>query len=376
MNRVTVVIPNYNGIKYIGACLDAVLSQSEPCEVIVVDNGSTDGSRELVERDYPGVRLMPLSANTGFCHACNTGIHVTRTEFVLLLNDDTRMEQDCVKSLLRAIETSPRIFAVQAKMLQMTGRSGEATSEKTAGEIAEENPGERIDSAGDLYCALGWAFSRGKDRPAGRYCRRGRVFSACAGAALYRMSVLEEIGLFDERHFCYLEDVDLGFRANIAGYRSLYEPDAVVYHAGSAASGSRHNAFKEVLTAGNNSYLLYKNLPAGLYALNAPLFAIGRKIKKNYFRKKGLGEAYDQGLVRGQLLIGRAKAAAYEEALGIPVTKESIPEEAGYGVTDERTGRVIPLYLGGKVPFAFRRLPHYLRVEGMLLTGCVRRLFS
>ena len=357
MNRVTVVIPNYNGIKYIGACLDAVLSQSEPCEVIVVDNGSTDGSRELVERDYPGVRLMPLSANTGFCHACNTGIHVTRTEFVLLLNDDTRMEQDCVKSLLRAIDMSPRIFAVQAKMLQMTDTS-------------------IIDSAGDLYCALGWAFSRGKDRPAGRYRRRGRVFSACAGAALYRMSVLEEIGLFDERHFCYLEDVDLGFRANIAGYRSLYEPDAVVYHAGSAASGSRHNAFKEVLTAGNNSYLLYKNLPAGLYALNAPLFALGRQIKKNYFRKKGLGEAYEQGLARGQLLIGRAKAAAYEEALGLPVTKESIPEEAGYGVLDEQTGRVIPLYLGGKVPFAFRRLPHYLRVEGMLLTGCVRRLFS
>ena len=100
-----------------------------------------------------------------------------------------------------------------------------------------------IDDAGDEYCALGWAFARGSGKPAEAYDRPSAVFSCCAAAAIYRMSTFEEIGYFDERHYCYLEDVDIGWRARIYGYQNWYEPAAVVYHVGSAASGSRHNPF-------------------------------------------------------------------------------------------------------------------------------------
>lgn len=101
-----------------------------------------------------------------------------------------------------------------------------------------------LDGAGDYYCALGWAFARGKDQDRNRFGEPDRTFSACAGAALYRKSLLEEIGLFDEEHFAYLEDVDVGYRGNIYGYPSRYAPSAVVFHAGSGVSGSRHNKFK------------------------------------------------------------------------------------------------------------------------------------
>ena len=133
-------------------------------------------------------------------------------------------------------------FSMEAKMIQM------------------REP-EKLDGAGDYYCLLGWAFARGKDQPVEKYQKCDRIFSACAGAAIYRKELLEKIGLFDEAHFAYLEDVDVGYRANLYGYRNLFAPDAAVYHAGSAVSGSRHNPFKVELTARNNLYLIYKNMP-------------------------------------------------------------------------------------------------------------------
>ena len=377
---ITVVIPNYNGIQYVAACLDSILAGTLIPEIVVVDNASKDGSRELIEERYPEVTLLKLGVNTGFCHAVNAGLHITRTPYAMLLNNDTRMESDCLEKLLGAMERNRRIFSMQALMVSM------------------QDP-DVIDDAGDLYSALGWAFERGKGNPRSDV-QKGwagggntadsatpaqaphpvRIFSACAGAALYRMSVFDEIGWFDERHFCYLEDVDIGWRAQIAGYGNRMLPDAVVYHAGSASSGSRHNAFKERLVPGNNAYLQYKNMPLLQYGLNAPLRALGKAVKKRYFDGMGLGEAYQEGLDRGTYLIAGAKEAGEFARAGIPWKKGTLSDEACVeggpkAQTDALTlDDVVPLYLGGKVPFRLTALPRYVSIEGQLIAGCFRRL--
>ena len=388
---ITVVIPNYNGIRYIKACLDSVLAGTMVPQIIVVDNASTDGSAEVIEQDYPQVILLKLKVNTGFCHAVNAGLHLTRTPYVMLLNNDTRLEADCIAHLMDTMLSSGRIFSVQALMLSM------------------QEP-EVIDDAGDLFSALGWAFARAKGKPR-RKAGQGRpvhIFAACAGAALYRMEVFDQIGWFDERHYCYLEDIDIGWRAQIAGYGNRMEPSAVVYHAGSASSGSRYNAFKETLTPGNNALLMYKNMPLLQYWINAPLRALGRAVKRKYFIRMGLGEAYEQGLQRGAFLKAAAQNQTAMDRAGLPCRKGSLSEEAcvalapaasdtGLAVaaagapqeteTSSQAGEmsgersltlddVIPLYLGGKVPFHVRALPRYLSIEGQLIAGCVRRLVN
>lgn len=279
--RSTIVIPNYNGMKYIENCL--VSLAGEPARVIVVDNGSTDGSRQLVQEKFPDVRLIALDKNYGFCTAVNRGIEENRkykTTYVILLNNDTTVEPGFVRALERALDRDKRAFSGAARMVNMY------------------RP-ELIDDAGDYYCALGWAFAAGKDRLSADFCRPGEIFSACGGACIYRRSVLEKIGLLDENHFAYLEDVDLGYRAKIFGYRNLYVPDAVVRHAGSASSGSRYNAFKAELTAANSVYLVYKNMPPLQVILNLPFLLTGLGIKLLFFCRRGLGRSWWQGIKKG-----------------------------------------------------------------------------
>lgn len=299
--RTTVVIPNYNGIKYIEACLTSLYEGSRVPAVIVVDNASSDGSCELVRERFPQVRLIGLQENTGFSHAVNAGIREAKTEFVFLLNNDTTVEKSCVEELERALDTSPQLFSAGAKMINM------------------KFP-EKIDDAGDFYCALGWAFARGKDRPVSRYRKDGRIFSACAGAALYRREYLLKAGLFDEAHFAYLEDVDIGYRANLLGYRNLFAAKAVVYHAGSAASGSRHNAFKAELSARNSIYLICKNMPFLQILLNLPFLLAGFALKILFFTRKGMGGVYLKGLGKGFSLAfsgeGREKRVKFSPGRG------------------------------------------------------------
>lgn len=161
-----------------------------------------------------------------------------------------------------------------------------------------QNP-ELTDDAGDFFCGLGWAFARGKGKPASEYQKSGRIFSSCAGAAIYRKSLVLKLGGFDEAHFAYLEDLDISYRAKLAGYVNWYEPKARVLHVGSGTSGSRYNHFKVIHAAGNNVYLLYKNMPLLQLVVNAPLLLAGFLIKYLFFVKKGLGRDYREGLIRG-----------------------------------------------------------------------------
>lgn len=282
MDKITVIIPNYNGIKFLQECLKSILRQDPGTpgyQVLVVDNGSTDGSLELA-RQFSQIQLIALPTNTGFCHAVNVGIRAAETPYVLLLNNDTRAGQGFVRALYEAIEARPDAFSISAKMLLW------------------DDPA-LLDDAGDGYCALGWAYARGKGRPAAAYNRPVQVFSACGGAAIYRKSVFGEIGYFDEAHFAYLEDLDIGYRARIYGYRNYYEPAAEVTHYGSASSGSRYNEWKTGLAAANSVYVIAKNMPLFQIVWNMPFFLIGFFVKFLFFSKKGMGMRYLKGLAEG-----------------------------------------------------------------------------
>lgn len=290
MIKATVIIPNYNGIEYIDGCLKSLREQDfKDFDILVIDNCSTDESADLIEREYPEVRLVRLEDNYGFSRAANEGLLRTKdSEFVILLNADIKAETGFVGSLIEAIEKDDKIFSVASKMLQM------------------DRP-DRYDGAGDLYCCFGWAYARGKDKKVGRYEKECDVFSACAGACIYRRKIFEEIGYFDEYHFMYLEDVDIGYRARIMGYTNRYTPKAVVYHAGSGITGSRYNSFKVRIAARNSWYVIYKNMPLLQIIINLPFFIIGFGIKALFFILKGFGREYLSGMKRGYLMCTQGK---------------------------------------------------------------------
>lgn len=283
MIKITVVIPNYNGLRFLEECLQALYAQTTDTpeyEVVMVDNGSSDGSVEFVRENYPEVRIKALSENTGFSYAVNAGIEKSASDYVILLNNDTKVKSEFIKYLYEAIETRPQAFSVSAKMLMW------------------DKP-EFIDDAGDRYCVFGWAFARGKGKPSELYHTPCEVFSACAGAAIYRRSVFDKIGLFDVEHFAYMEDIDVGYRARIFGYRNYYEPRAEVIHYGSASSGSRYNEFKASLASANNVYVVWKNMPFLQWIVNLPFLFVGFFAKFLFFCKKGMGRIYLRGLAKG-----------------------------------------------------------------------------
>lgn len=295
MVKTTVIIPNYNGKEYLWECLsflkrsyvydpafqgNELLRERHIFDTIVVDNGSTDGSLELLRTEFPKVKVIALSENTGFSKAVNAGIKAAKTPYVFLLNNDTRIDGLCVSKLERAMDEHPKYFSIGAKMLSM------------------KEP-EIIDDAGDMYCALGWAYALGKGANASFYEKDYDVFAACAGAAIYRREVFDQIGLFDGNHFAYLEDIDVGWRALLNGYKNGFLHDAIVYHAGSGSSGSRYNEFKVKLSSRNSTYIIRKNMPPLQRLLNLPFFIVGFFVKWLFFVKKGFGALYIKGLFEG-----------------------------------------------------------------------------
>lgn len=280
--KTTVVIPNYNGKKYLENCLRSLETarMQEDFHVIIIDNGSADHSLSEMESRYPWMECVYFAENRGFCAAVNEGIRRAKTPYVFLLNNDTTVEPDCIRVLEQRMDREPDLFSLSARMVDM------------------KNP-EMLDGAGDLYSALGWAYAIGKGKTVSAYMQKMDIFSACGGAAMYRRAAFESIGLFDELHFAYLEDVDLGYRARIHGWRNAYEPEAVVNHAGSASTGSRYNEFKIRHSARNNVYLIYKNMPPLQMLLNLPFLLTGFGIKTLFFGKKGFGKLYVKSLMEG-----------------------------------------------------------------------------
>lgn len=291
--KVTVVIPNYNGLKFMEPCFAALAAQSEKnFDVLVVDNGSSDGSVEwLKEHEIPSVFLPD---NIGFPGAVNIGIKKAQTPYVILLNNDTEPKPDYIREMIRMIERSPKIFSVSSRILQMYHK-------------------ELMDDAGDMYSLPGWAFQRGVGQPVTGYKRPCRVFAACAAAAIYRREVFEEIGYFDESHFAYLEDVDVGYRARIYGYDNVYCPAAEVYHVGSGTSGSKYNSFKVRLAARNSVYLNYKNMPLPQLLVNSVPILMGVAGKYLFFKKRGFAKEYLDGIAEGLRTVKHTKKVPYKK---------------------------------------------------------------
>ena len=280
MYKVSVVIPNFNGEKHIDKCMVALRSQTETSfEVIMVDNASSDNSVEIFEKYKDlNIRLIKLDENYGFSRAVNEGIKASEAEYVILLNNDTHVGKNFVKALIDAMDEDDSIFSAQAHMLQYSDRS-------------------ITDSAGDYFCAMGWGFSRGKDEKASKFTEKREIFSSCAGAAIYRKSAFEEIGYFDENFFAYLEDMDIGYRAKLYGYKNVFVPQAKVLHVGSASSGSRYNEFKTKLSARNSMLVVYKNFSKWQILVNLPFILAGIGLKSVFFAKQKLLKAYLKGIL-------------------------------------------------------------------------------
>lgn len=280
MTDLSIIIPNFNGKHFLKLCLESLKVQDNSFDVIIVDNGSTDGSVRFVKDNYPDYTLIENKENLGFSAGVNQGIKASSSEYVFLLNNDTEIESNCILNLLGCMMKDEDIFAVASKMIQSHDRS-------------------KLDDAGDEYTILGWTRKTGDGKSSNLYKDERDIFSACAGAALYRKCVFDEIGYFDEAFFAYLEDVDISYRARIQGYRCVYCPKAIVYHRTSQTTGSRYNEFKIKTSARNNVFLIYKNMPLPQKVVNFVFLLVGFTIKYIFFLRKGQGKFYLEGLKEG-----------------------------------------------------------------------------
>ncbi len=248
--RVTVTIPNWNGLAHLAECLDALAVQSmSDYEIVVVDNASTDGSVAWIREHHPSTRVLQLPDNGGFSKAVNAGVLSSHGEYIALLNNDTVADPEWLEALVTALDTHPTYDFAASKM------------------ILYYMP-DRLNAAGDVYMLGRMAGkNRGIGKPLKRHDRLERVLGACAGAALYRRSLFEEVGLFDESFFLLSEDTDFNLRCLIAGKRCLYVPSARVLHKLRASIDTRPNQEIILLAARNEAMAAAKNLPAGILFL-------------------------------------------------------------------------------------------------------------
>ncbi len=254
MPKVAIVIPNWNGEDFIADCLESLEKQSLKTEIVVVDNGSHDNSTSIIKNKFPGVTLLKFSNNAGFAGGVNRGIKYSienTFEFVALFNNDAVADKDWLKNLVSTMESNQKTGIVTGKFMK--------SDKKT------------IDSTGEMMRINGMPHPRGRDElDTGQYDVGEQVFAATGGASLYRVKMLEHIGLFDEKFFAYLEDVDISFRAQLAGWKVLYEPTAVSYHKGGATS-SKLGTFTRFHTTKNFHLLFLKDMPGALFWKYFPL---------------------------------------------------------------------------------------------------------
>jgi GT2 family glycosyltransferase len=241
----SIVIPNWNGARHLPICLNALRGQAyKQLDVIVVDNASSDESRAIVARDYPEVKLIALSSNRGFTGACNAGIQASSGAYVALLNNDTEADPGWSAAVVDCFEHHLEAGLVASKMLLFDQR-------------------DHLHTAGDFYRVDGQPGNRGAwQRDDGQFDKETYVFSACGGSSAYRRTMLDEVGLLDDDFFFSLEDMDLAWRGQMAGWQCVYTPGALVYHHLAATGGGVTASFYD----GRNAiYLLVKDYPAPLW---------------------------------------------------------------------------------------------------------------
>ncbi len=244
---ISIIIVNWNGRHLLGDCLQSLVRQQfRDFEIVLVDNGSTDDSLAFVRREFPSLRIVELETNLGFCAANNRGVDATRGQYILFLNNDTEVNPTMLGELHKVIQADPpEIGAWAVKMLRWDRR-------------------ELIDNCGCGYSIFGAGYQLVSGELDGEAFSQAQViFGPSGGAACYRRAVLDQIGLFDEDFFYSNEDLDLSFRAQLAGYRCRYVPSAIVYHRGSATSGATSDQTIYHIQR-NSEWVFFKNMPAPL----------------------------------------------------------------------------------------------------------------
>jgi GT2 family glycosyltransferase len=289
--RVSVIIPNWNGARFLPTCLRALESQTfNDFETVVVDNASSDESRNLLARDFPRVRLLALDTNRFFAGAVNEGIRQTASEIVVLLNNDTEAESTWLERLLAALDADSRAGMAATKLRLFDAR-------------------EKLHSAGDYFSVNGTPGNRGVwQTDTGQYDdpqTAPPLFGVCGGACAYRRAMLDEIGLFDQDLEFNCEDVDLNWRARLAGYGCAFAPTAIVYHMLSASGGG---AFASYYVGRNFIAVLAKNYPGGLWrkhrrAILGAQWAVTRDALRHW--RGGAARARLRGQLAGILSLPR-----------------------------------------------------------------------
>ena len=268
---ISVVVLNWNGQQVVEKCLKSLQEQTyDPLELIVVDNASTDGSAELVKNGIPEVKLIVNKTNLGFGGGNNVGIRASEGRYIMMLNNDTRLDPHCIEELRRGIEKNDRYGACASKILL-------------------EYEDNLIDAAGIVVCPDGLSIGRGRLEKGDRYNDEVEVFFASDCACLYRREMLEDVGLYDEEFFAYADETDMGWRAQLSGWKCIYNPKAVVYHFHSASAGT-YSPFKAYLVERNRIWVAIKNFPLPLLVFGQ-LYTFWRYLLQAYGAFSGKGAA-------------------------------------------------------------------------------------
>lgn len=285
---ISVIIVVWNSKKYLATCLNKLELQTfQDFEVILIDNGSSDGALDGLKKFYPSLRLKTerLDTNHGFAAANNIGARLARGQWLALLNADAFPEPDWLANLIQAVEDHPEFTCFSSRQIQA-------------------NRPELLDGTGDSYHVSGVAWRRNIDNPTNEFgLSSEEIFSPCAAAALYCRDAFLEVGGFDEDFFSYFEDVDLGFRLRLHGYRALYVPNAVVHHVGSASLGMNSD-FSLYHSHRNLVWAYFKNMPSGLFWRYLPAHIFANLMYVFYYTILG----------RGKVLV----KAKWDAILGLP----------------------------------------------------------
>lgn len=250
---ISIIIPHLNGRHHLDDCLQSLRRQTwRDFEALLVDNGSTDGTQDYVAENYPEIKLIQLPENRGFTGACNAGWQAAQGEIIILLNNDTEADPRWLAEVMAAFDRHPRAGSIASKMLLFDRR-------------------DHLHTAGDFYRVDGIPGNRGVwQADMGQFDQEEMVFSACGGSSAYRRALLDQIGFLDDDFFFSCEDVDVGWRANLAGWEVWYAPTAVIYHKLKATGGAVTGSYYD---GRNFLYLIWKNYPASLLRQNGRLIA-------------------------------------------------------------------------------------------------------
>ncbi len=324
---ISVIIVNWNGRQYLPDCLDSLRDQNcNDFETIVVDNGSSDGSVELIQDSYPWVRLIPLAENTGFAGGNNAGFALAHGKYIVTLNNDTRVDRSWLAELIAPVEEKPEIGMVASR-------------------ICNWDSPDQLDSLGVAICKDG--MSRGSRRRCS-YSRLSvdrfeEILLPSACAALYRREMIDEIGFFDDDFFAYCEDTDLGLRGRIAGWYAVFARDAVVYHRYSR-SGGEFSPFKLYLVERNHFWVAIKSFPAAML-MALPFWTMMRYLVQLRLVLGGKGAGAQFRNTSSRALIKAVLRGFFDALLGLPhVLSKRRSVMSGRRLTDAEMNELLNTY--------------------------------